>query len=86
MKFPSLTKLARAITGRNPQARYDAAGTGRRMRGWNPPKSGPNLAMAGVELLRARARDAAEDPAAGNGTVSGRCRCGRSGQEGSPVA
>ena len=24
MKFPSLTKIARAITGRSPQARYDA--------------------------------------------------------------
>jgi len=65
MKFPSLTKIARAITGRSPQARYDAAGTGRRMRGWNPPKSGPNLAMAGVELLRARARDAERNDWAG---------------------
>ena len=65
MKFPSLTKIARAITGRSPQARYDAAGTGRRMRGWNPPKSGPNLAMAGVDLLRARARDAERNDWAG---------------------
>lgn len=38
-------------------ARYDAAGQGRRMAGWNPPAKGPNSALVGVETLRKRARD-----------------------------
>ncbi len=41
-----------------PQARYDAAGYGRRLRGWVAPSSGPNLAIQGLETLRNRARDA----------------------------
>lgn len=40
------------------QARYDAAGTGRRMASWNPPHSGPNTAIQGVEKIRSRSRDA----------------------------
>lgn len=39
------------------QARYDAAGQGRRMRGWNAPSSGPNLATAGLQTIRNRSRD-----------------------------
>lgn len=38
--------------------RYDAAGYGRRMRGWRAPSTGPNAAMAGAETIRNRARDA----------------------------
>jgi lambda family phage portal protein len=41
-----------------PQARYDAAGAGRRLRGWAAPSSGPNRAIEGLETLRNRARDA----------------------------
>lgn len=38
-------------------ARYDAAGMGRRMKGWNPPTSGPNRAIEGLQKLRDRSRD-----------------------------
>jgi len=38
--------------------RYDAAGTGRRMKGWMPPSSGPNKAVDGLQTIRNRARDA----------------------------
>lgn len=42
-----------------PLARYDAAGFGRRMRGWNAPSTGPNKAISsGMATLRNRARDA----------------------------
>jgi len=39
------------------QARYDAAGTGRRLRGWNPSSSGPNKAIANLATIRNRSRD-----------------------------
>lgn len=39
------------------QGRYDAAGSGRRMRGWTPPTSGPNRAIEGLQKIRDRARD-----------------------------
>ena len=29
---------------------YDAGGSGRRMRGWNAPSSGPNRAVKGLQL------------------------------------
>lgn len=38
--------------------KYDAAGTGRRMKGWTPPSSGPNRAIQGLQNIRNRARDA----------------------------
>ena len=37
--------------------KYDAAGTGRRMKGWMPPSSGPNKAITGLQNIRNRARD-----------------------------
>ena len=40
------------------QNRYDAAGNGRRMRGWNPTASGPNRAIVGLQNIRNRSRDA----------------------------
>lgn len=40
------------------QNKYDAAGTGRRMKGWTPPSSGPNRAIQGLQNIRNRARDA----------------------------
>jgi lambda family phage portal protein len=40
------------------QARYDGAGYGRRLRTWNAPPTGPNLAIQGQPKLRDRARDA----------------------------
>ena len=48
-----------------PQNRYDAAGTGRRMRGWNPPTSGPNRAIQGTQKLKDRSRDANRNDWAG---------------------
>lgn len=44
-----------------PANRYDAAGHGRRLRGWNPPNSGPNRAVEGLETIRSRARDASRN-------------------------
>ena len=41
--------------------KYDAAGTGRRMKGWNPPATGPNKAIVGIEKLRARSRDSSRN-------------------------
>jgi lambda family phage portal protein len=46
-----------AEAGTRIQAKYDAAGTGRRMRGWMPPTSGPNRAIEGLQKIRDRARD-----------------------------
>ena len=37
--------------------RYDAAGTGRRMKGWMPPSTGPVKAVTGLQKIRDRARD-----------------------------
>lgn len=42
-------------------AQYDAAGHGRRTRGWVAPSTGPNRAAAGLETIRNRARDAARN-------------------------
>jgi len=39
------------------KARYDAASQGRRMAGWNPPSSGPNAALTGLQNVRNRAHD-----------------------------
>ena len=45
----------------NTQNRYDAAGTGRRMAGWNTPSSGPNNAIVNLQKIRDRARDVARN-------------------------
>lgn len=47
------------------QARYDAAGSGRRLRGWNAPPSGPNASTGQQPKLRDRARDAGRNEWAG---------------------
>lgn len=47
------------------QNRYDAAGQGRRMASWNPPSSGPNKAVAGLQTIRNRTRDAERNDWAG---------------------
>lgn len=54
-KVPAAPVAATALV---PVARYDAAGNGRRLSGWRAPSSGPNVAMAGAEVLRNRMRDA----------------------------
>jgi lambda family phage portal protein len=43
------------------QARYQAAGQGRRLAGWNPPASGPNRALDGLQTIRNRARDSSRN-------------------------
>lgn len=52
-----------------PKARYDAAGTGRRMVGWNPPTQGPNRALEGLQRIRNRARDASSNDWSGQSSV-----------------
>lgn len=56
-----LNKITAALRGLGAQNRYDAAGTGRRMRGWVAPSTGPNKAIAGLQNIRNRARDAARN-------------------------
>ena len=50
---------ARAAKRQAPKvsARYDAAGTGRRVISWNPPSTGPRTAVEGLERLRNRSHD-----------------------------
>ena len=56
MKLPSLFGLlGRAKTSF--KARYDAAGNGRRMRGWKATSTGPNQATQGLQTIRDRTRD-----------------------------
>jgi lambda family phage portal protein len=50
-------------------SRYDAAGAGRRMAGWNPPTSGPNRAIVGLQKIRDRARDAARNDWSGASSI-----------------
>lgn len=50
-------------------ARYDAAGTGRRLAGWKAPSSGPNKALAGIGKIRDRANDIIRNDWAGEGSV-----------------
>lgn len=47
------------------QAKYDAAGTGRRVKGWNPASTGPNRAIQGLQKIRNRSRDTARNDWAG---------------------
>lgn len=58
-----LKKLSSALgrIGVGIRNRYDAAGHGRRMRGWNPSSAGPNKTLAGLQKLRNRARDASRN-------------------------
>lgn len=51
------------------KALYDAAGYGRRMRGWTPPSTGPNKAVVGLQTLRNRARDASRNDWSGESLV-----------------
>jgi lambda family phage portal protein len=49
--------------------RYDAAGTGRRMRGWNPTSTGPNKALVGLQKIRDRSLDANRNDWAGESST-----------------
>jgi lambda family phage portal protein len=70
-KPTDVAQAVQAVTGPvvGAQARYDAAGTGRRMRGWNPPSSGPNVAIRGLQNIRNRSRDAVRNDWAGESSV-----------------
>ena len=52
-----------------PRAKYDAAGTGRRMAGWNPPSQGPNKALEGLQRVRNRARDVSSNDWSGESGI-----------------
>jgi lambda family phage portal protein len=49
--------------------RYDAAGMGRRMKGWLPPTSGPNSTLQGIQKIRDRSQDVARNDWAGTSGV-----------------
>lgn len=51
------------------QAQYDAARMGRRLASWNPPSSGPNKAITGLQTMRNRSRDAARNEPNGASTI-----------------
>lgn len=53
----SIQRAARGRKNGDVVARYDAAGSGRRMSGWQTPSSGPNTAITGLQKIRDRARD-----------------------------
>lgn len=63
------TRPPQARTAVSPQAAlqtsHDAAGMGRRMRGWTPASSGPNRANTGAPSIRNRARDIGRNDWAG---------------------
>jgi lambda family phage portal protein len=48
-----------------PQAKYDAAGNGRRIKSWSPPSTGPIRVTEGLQKIRNRARDTARNDWAG---------------------
>lgn len=54
---PGAKAAAREALIKQFMAKYDAASTGRRMRGWAPPSSGPNRALEGLQNIRNRSRD-----------------------------
>jgi lambda family phage portal protein len=61
--------LKAKIDARRVQARYDAAGMGRRMAAWNPPTQGPNRALEGLQRIRNRARDVSSNDWSGESSV-----------------
>ena len=67
--MPSKQDIAIGKAALHAQARYDAAGRGRRMASWNPPASGPNEALAGLQTIRNRSRDASRNDWAGESSV-----------------
>lgn len=64
-----VTRRAARKGVQNVQARYDAAGNGRRIRQWSPPSSGPQRAVLGLQKLRDRARDSSRNDWAGASSI-----------------
>lgn len=59
-----LSQIAKAV-----KAKYDAAGRGKRMAGWQPTSSGPNTAMDGLQTIRNRSRDASRNDWSGESSI-----------------
>lgn len=59
-----LSQVAKAV-----KAKYDAAGRGKRMAGWQPTSSGPNTAMDGLQTIRNRSRDASRNDWSGESSI-----------------
>lgn len=55
------TAAAPASGAVQPRAQYDAAGQGRRYRGWQTTAGGPNRSIYGLQNIRNRSRDAARN-------------------------
>jgi len=64
------TQRARKRQVQDTQARYDAAGMGRRIKNWNPPGTGPQRAVEGQARIRDRARDSTRNDWAGEAGVA----------------
>lgn len=74
-KHPALAQTAQtAKTTVAPQAMlqpsHDAAGNGRRLRGWSPASTGPNRANTGAPSIRNRARDVVRNDWAGSAIIN----------------
>lgn len=69
VQAPDANTLAVARALQTFRARYDAAGRGRRMSSWNPPSSGPNTSMEGLQTIRDRSRDASRNDWSGESSV-----------------
>ena len=64
-----MAKRSRAKSVVNPQARYEAAGMGRRLKGWNPTPTGPNKAISNLNIIRNRTRDVGRNEWSGAAAV-----------------
>ncbi len=72
------TRIVRAVTAAlankparsaGVTARYDAAGQGRRLSGWNPSSTGPNKSIEGLQTIRNRSRDVGRNDWSGESGV-----------------
>ena len=67
--MPAVRKRKGKVDAASVQNRYDAAGMGRRIKGWTPPSSGPQRAVEGLQRIRDRARDSTRNDWAGESGV-----------------
>lgn len=68
---PAAAAAQEVVTGKPARLtnRYDAAGRGRRVAGWTPPSTGPNVALTGLQTLRNRSRDSVRNDAMAESAV-----------------
>jgi len=69
-KKSTLEQVSTQLKKQNIRAKYDAGGMGRRMRGWTPPSSGPNVAVEGLQTIRNRSRDTARNDWSGESATT----------------